>query len=488
MKYTYLFSMMFMSLAFASNTPPANVPANVAANVPAAIIVDASNSMWGQVNGVAKIATAKTALQQLLHNWPANRPLSVWAYGHRSKSSCDDIEQIATPDNADPAALKRSILALSPKGRTPLTAAVEQAATSMQATGGTVILLTDGIESCDRDPCALAAELQAKGIAFTAHVVGFDITNERDKSQLSCLATSSGGRYFDAGNEQALLDALEQAQQPQEPAPAPQIVLSGAEQVVATHRFTLRWQGQAQIEDKVVLVPLGVAPSPGNVVAEAKTYGRSEAELLAPAQPGQYQAHYVFDSYNRRESIATHTLNVVPLTATLHWQSAPMAGSELTVQSDIQSDAELSLVLVEHGQNRLSASSRASFANGTGKLRLSNQSGEYDVILVSNWHANAEELIRQPLTIQPLQTQLNVASIQGQTLHIEWQGPGAEGDKIVLVAKGNQDSWGGALDGDFPAGTTLTLTAPAPGQYDVLYISDYYGNQTELARISVDLP
>jgi len=480
MKHVPLFTLLFVPLAMANDAP------TIAS--PTAIVIDVSNSMWGQVEGTAKIDSAKSALQSLLKDWPQSRSLSLWAYGHRTKSSCEDIEQIATPGALDSIALERKIKALTPRGRTPLTAAVEQAATAMRGQGGTIILLTDGIESCDRDPCALAATLQAKGIHFTAHVVGFNIDSENDKAQLSCLASSSGGRYFDAGNEQALRDALDQAKQPVTLDKAPGIVLMGEGQVIATRRFSLSWQGQSQMEDKVVLVKQGAAPSPSNVIVEAKTFGRDKVDLLAPAAPGLYQVHYLFDSYNRRESLSNLNIDVMPLTATLTWQEPAMTGSDLTISSDIQSDAELSLVLVGRGKDMSQVFSLASFIDGQGKLRLSNDSGEYDVLLVSNWHAHREEMLRQPLNIVPMQTRLTVTSIQGQTITIDWQGPGAEGDKIVLVAKGSQDSWGSVLDADFPSSSQLKLGAPSSGQYDVLYISDYYGAHAELTRITVSLP
>ena len=65
-------------------------------------------------------------------------------------------------------------------GKTPLTEAVRQAASTLKSTEAkaTVILITDGIETCEADPCALGAELEASGVDFTAHVVGFGLTAE----------------------------------------------------------------------------------------------------------------------------------------------------------------------------------------------------------------------------------------------------------------------------------------------------------------------
>ena len=63
-------------------------------------------------------------------------------------------------------------------GKTPLTDAVKQAAEALKYTEdkATVILITDGLETCSADPCALAKELEQSGVDFTTHVVGFDVS------------------------------------------------------------------------------------------------------------------------------------------------------------------------------------------------------------------------------------------------------------------------------------------------------------------------
>ena len=81
-------------------------------------------------------------------------------------------------------------------GKTPLSAAVKQAAEALKYTEdkATVILITDGLETCEADPCALGKELEQSGVDFTAHVVGFGLTAEEGK-QVACLAENTGGKY-----------------------------------------------------------------------------------------------------------------------------------------------------------------------------------------------------------------------------------------------------------------------------------------------------
>lgn len=187
----------------------------VAATEPAAqsiLVLDASGSMWGQVEGRPKIAIARDAVGAMLDGWSGG-DLGLMAYGHRRKGDCDDIELLIAPQGFDADGIRRQANALNPKGMTPISAAVRQAAEMLRFTEqkATVILVSDGEETCNADPCALGAELEAAGIDFTAHVVGFDIERgSTADTQLRCLADATGGRYLTARDAGELNAALGQ--------------------------------------------------------------------------------------------------------------------------------------------------------------------------------------------------------------------------------------------------------------------------------------
>ncbi|MEB8387541.1 VWA domain-containing protein [Rhodobacteraceae bacterium KMM 6894] len=172
------------------------------------VVFDMSGSMWGQVDGIAKVEIARDAFGGLLNDWQANGTRTgLIAYGHRERGNCADIETLALPgDGTDIAGV---IAGLSPIGKTPLSDAVRQAAEHLRFTeeAATVVLLSDGVETCNADPCAIGAELEALGLDFTAHVIGFDIA-EGDKAQLQCLANATGGQYFDAADAGELANAM----------------------------------------------------------------------------------------------------------------------------------------------------------------------------------------------------------------------------------------------------------------------------------------
>src|SRR5262245_59172845 len=188
----------------------------------AIIILDASGSMWAQIGGKPKLEIAREALHTVLQSVPADLELGFMAYGHRSKGDCKDIELIVPPAAGTSGAITTAADNLKFLGKTPLTQAVKQAAEALQYTEdkASVILITDGLETCGGDPCALGKELEASGVDFTANVVGFGLTAEEGR-QIACLADNTGGKYFPASDAAGLKDALVQTVVAPEPTPPP---------------------------------------------------------------------------------------------------------------------------------------------------------------------------------------------------------------------------------------------------------------------------
>ena len=63
----------------------------------AIIVLDASGSMWGQIDGKPKVDIARETLRTVLQSVPADMELGLMAYGHREKGSCEDIELVVPP-------------------------------------------------------------------------------------------------------------------------------------------------------------------------------------------------------------------------------------------------------------------------------------------------------------------------------------------------------------------------------------------------------
>ena len=91
------------------------------------LILDASGSMWGQIEGENKIVIARRILNDLIQGLPEDTRVGLIAYGHRRKSDCEDIETVVLMDTIDKADMIQKINALNPTGMTPITKAVSQA-------------------------------------------------------------------------------------------------------------------------------------------------------------------------------------------------------------------------------------------------------------------------------------------------------------------------------------------------------------------------
>jgi Ca-activated chloride channel family protein len=161
------------------------------------IVMDGSGSMWGQIDGRTKLEVARETVADVLMDVPGDRVLGLMAYGHRERGNCSDIELMVTPAAGSAGAILDAVNTMRFQGKTPLTEAVRQAAEVLRSTEApaTVVLVTDGIETCEADPCALAAELEASGVDFTAHVIGFGLSRA-EGTEVACIAENTGGRYF----------------------------------------------------------------------------------------------------------------------------------------------------------------------------------------------------------------------------------------------------------------------------------------------------
>ena len=174
------------------------------------IILDGSGSMWGTAGGGTKIKAAKDVLHQLVPSLPTEVKLGLTVYGHRRKGRCDDIEIMMPAGSDDRNLLLSKIDGINPKGKTPIADSIKMVVDELKNKENetTIILVSDGEETCNPDPCGVVKSLKATGIKFILHVVGFDV-DRMQKEELSCLAEAGGGQYFDAGNAAALLAALQ---------------------------------------------------------------------------------------------------------------------------------------------------------------------------------------------------------------------------------------------------------------------------------------
>ena len=182
---------------------------SAAAQADTMLVFDGSNSMWGEIDNVSKIEIAKDAVNVLLDEWKPSEPLGMVAYGHRQTQSCSDVEVLAQPGSTF-GQIRRAVGSVSPQGRTPLTEALLTASRTLitqQAKNPTLILLTDGIDTCQQDPCEVANRLKSFRADFRVHSIGFNM-DPKAQENIKCLSEETGGRFFEAQSRESLSRAM----------------------------------------------------------------------------------------------------------------------------------------------------------------------------------------------------------------------------------------------------------------------------------------
>ncbi|MGJ8661554.1 MAG: vWA domain-containing protein [Bacteroidota bacterium] len=169
-------------------------------------ILDASNSMNAKWGSQTRIESAKELLAQTVDSLSGtpNLEIALRVYGHQSPitatyQDCNDtkLEVPFGPDNFSK--VKYRIKSIQAKGTTPIARSLEAAADDFpdMTSRNVIILITDGLEACDNDPCVIAKKLKDKGVKVTPFVIGLGL----DISYLekfNCIGTYSEAETKDA--------------------------------------------------------------------------------------------------------------------------------------------------------------------------------------------------------------------------------------------------------------------------------------------------
>jgi hypothetical protein len=178
------------------------------------IILDASGSMKTLMGAKqTRWDVALETLGQVLNTLPDDFNVGLRIYGHRelstSPKTCTDSELVIPVKKLDRKAILARANLFKPKGETPLVYSALQAPGDLKALGGgTVILITDGEESCKGDPVKAAAELKASGLDIRLNIVGFAIKNPQTQKDLAGFSQATGGLFYAAESGAGLADAV----------------------------------------------------------------------------------------------------------------------------------------------------------------------------------------------------------------------------------------------------------------------------------------
>lgn len=169
-------------------------------------IFDDSYSMYGGWNTGIKIEVAQKLMSEFLDSLKGTKNLEIAlrCYGHqtpfRPQRNCEDskLEVPFAPVASNAKLVKDRINKLVPTGTTPIAYSLEQCAADFPAKDNVknvVILITDGIEECNGDPCAVSKALQSKNIFLRPFVIGIGL-DVKFADIFGCM-----GKFYDVSNE-----------------------------------------------------------------------------------------------------------------------------------------------------------------------------------------------------------------------------------------------------------------------------------------------
>jgi Ca-activated chloride channel family protein len=435
----------------------------------AILVLDASGSMWGKVDGKSKVEIARAVMHDMLGKIPAERRLGLVAYGHRREGDCNDIEEVV-PVGTDRQAIGRKVDALAFKGKTPLSAAVRFAAEKLKYKEGkaTVILVSDGAENCNVDPCALGRELEAAGVDFVVHVIGFGLASDTESAGLKCLAEATGGRYFGAHNAGELTAALgETVAAPVAPAAAPPTLahvilrateLDGGPEIASGLTWTIAPPAGAPVFEKsdAGVTETDVAPGAYAVTVErGSDHAKGESKLAARAG---VERTVTIPLEIALEAALTVTPSEAPAGSevSVAWKGPNRRGDYITV---VKPDAVVSDYMDYHETER----------GNPAKITLPNEPGDYEMRYVLGTPQRV--LATAAVTAGTVEAKLTVppTAAAGSKVDISWVGPNYASDWITIV-KPDEPATAYQSYFDATSGNHELVMPLEPGTYEVRYV------------------
>ena len=448
---------------------------------PIMFVVDGSNSMWGQMDGVSKIELTKSAFSEMLPKLDASRPAGLVMYGHREKANCGDIELVSAPASNNRANLTAAVNRLSPRGKTPITNALKTAADALPDGGnGTIVLLSDGIETCKADPCAMAQALKKKNINFTVHVIGVDIRKPEDKAALACIADRTGGTFTDVKKSDTLDDALNDTTN-----------TKGKTEIVQPIRYELRaidgMEGPVIKDAQFEILKASDNQVVASEVRDAYDFLPGDYEIIARSgtRSGSLETRILKDDQSRTITVV---IDAVLPEATLTFEPSVPAASVLSIAWTGPNGEGDYIELLDSQGNRLEDSYFVYTADGTPSLlRVPGDPRDYSLRYVYA-KANAP-LVTQPLKVTPALASLTLqAEVEvGSYVEINWTGPGGEGDMIGIFPAGTDEADRNPLNYErVEKEKPVTLQMPGKeGDYEVRYLTG--NDMTKLAAAPIRL-
>jgi len=187
-------------------------------SINAMVILDSSGSMTGLVNSRQRIDIAKDAISKFLTSVPKGVNTGLVVYGHKGSNyfadkelSCKGIEEVVKLGANNSSSIISAMKSFSPRGWTPIAGSLDFTkdifSSRSKSDGNFLILVSDGIESCDGDPLDSAKKLKSEIKNIELDVIGFAADNVT-RTFLNNVATAANGSYITANKADDITEEL----------------------------------------------------------------------------------------------------------------------------------------------------------------------------------------------------------------------------------------------------------------------------------------
>lgn len=176
-------------------------------------VLDASQSMYGLWGQEQKMKVASRLLSNLMDSLQhvENLEVALRVYGHQfsvaaGNRSCEDTKLEVPFGGKNFSKIKTKLTEIRPTGTTPIAYSLEQTKNDFPPCANCrniIILITDGIEECQGDPCAVALALQKNGVLLRPFVIGMGLDLETIDA-FKCV-----GNFFETKDAESFQNVLQ---------------------------------------------------------------------------------------------------------------------------------------------------------------------------------------------------------------------------------------------------------------------------------------
>jgi Mg-chelatase subunit ChlD len=170
------------------------------------VIVDGSGSMREPFAGASsRMAMAKDAISTVVNNLPPPVDVALIDF-----SNCDQVRLDKFYSQPERPSLIREVRSLQPDRGTPLARSIERAGNIVSGdVESTIVVVSDGEDTCGRDPCAAARAVKAKRPNVTINVI--DVSGAGGRSVVQCIAAATGGKVLTPNSSLDMKNKVQQA-------------------------------------------------------------------------------------------------------------------------------------------------------------------------------------------------------------------------------------------------------------------------------------